>query len=108
MKVEEVHDAVAQHPGVILGDIDTRFLVTSEEDSIVNWIHDVTDLGWGVKPGHIAKRIKFFLTSESYQVLFDDSNPLNVPTVSWINGELKFIIKYKPPPLVGYYCDKVN
>ena len=88
LKINEVHDAVAQHPGVVLAASEAWFLVTSEEDVIVNWIHDVTDLGWGVKASQISSKIKSFLTSESFIILFGDDLPINEPSVTWISGEI--------------------
>ena len=82
-------DAVVQHPGVIYAGADPRFLVSSEEDVIINWVHDVSDLGWGVKNFHIAQRIKSFLSEESHVVLFGDDEPINFPSASWITGKFK-------------------
>jgi len=94
VNVSQLQQKLLQRPGIISASDQPVFMSEFEEDDVVNWIHDVTDLGWGINDIHICQRIKVFLSEHSYSVLFDSSSPINYPSTDWLCGQFMPLCSY--------------
>ena len=82
-----LREHVLDQQGVTCSSTQPLFLSGSEEDCIVNWIHDMTDLGWSITDDLIARRIQLYLYQEAFLVVFGDTLSINMPSTLWMNGE---------------------
>uniref|UniRef100_H2XZX2 C2H2-type domain-containing protein n=1 Tax=Ciona intestinalis TaxID=7719 RepID=H2XZX2_CIOIN len=80
----ELREALLHHNGVISGLSDPHLLTHSDEENVINWIHDMTDYGWPITDQHIAEQIKAILTQQRKLVLFTNMGTINFPSTTWI------------------------
>ena len=87
VNISKLREHVSSKANMIVASSETLFMSTMNEDNIVNWIHDMTDYGWGIDCLQISLKIKSFLSHEAYSVMFDDDLPINQPSEKWIEGK---------------------
>nr|CAB3264830.1 uncharacterized protein zf(c2h2)-137 [Phallusia mammillata] len=109
VNVAQLRERILQRPGIISGSSTPQFMSAHEEDDIINWIHDVTDLGWGISDVHIRHRVKVFLAEHSYSVVFNNTSPINYPSTTWLSEFLDRhpeIFPGRKRPLSRFRCDR--
>ncbi|XP_076824319.1 uncharacterized protein LOC143470216 [Clavelina lepadiformis] len=109
VNISKLREHVSSKANMIVASSETLFMSTMNEDNIVNWIHDMTDYGWGIDCLQISLKIKSFLSHEAYSVMFDDDLPINQPSEKWIEEFLERhpeIFPGREQPLSRFQLDR--
>ncbi|XP_078495905.1 uncharacterized protein zf(c2h2)-137 [Ciona intestinalis] len=105
----ELREALLHHHGVISGLSDPHLLTHSDEENVINWIHDMTDYGWPITDQHIAEQIKTVLTQQRKLVLFTNMVTINFPSTTWLSEFLERhpeIFPGRKKPLARFRFDR--
>nr|XP_009861876.2 uncharacterized protein zf(c2h2)-137 [Ciona intestinalis] len=105
----ELREALLHHNGVISGLSDPHLLTHSDEENVINWIHDMTDYGWPITDQHIAEQIKAILTQQRKLVLFTNMGTINFPSTTWLSEFLERhpeIFPGRKKPLARFRFDR--